>query len=90
MSWLEKQMAEFVADRDDALRSMDKATIVSFSNRWLIGLPTELGDDIFWAAVHRARLMCNSFSEQEKKVSTDWLLEHGHSFEMEVRNETRH
>ncbi len=66
----------FLDERDAALRSLDEATLRAYARKWGARLPRQ-SDDVFWAAVHRARLTLDTFSEVEKTVSRQWLAEHG-------------
>ncbi len=73
---IDGQFRRFVRERDAALRSLDEAVIRAYARKWGARLPRHAGR-VFWAAVHRARLSLDSFSELEKAVSRQWLAEHG-------------
>lgn len=65
----------FVAERNAALRSLDKARITDYMTRWGIKAPAD--EETFWGAVHKARCWCNDFTDEEKNASARWLLQHG-------------
>lgn len=69
-------LQEFIRDRDRALRSLDKKQILAYMKKY--GLKWQPGNDIvFWAAIHKARLSINTFTDEEKAFSVRWLIEHG-------------
>ena len=69
---------EFVADRNEALLSMDKSKIIDFSVKWNVGLHfVASNDDLFWHSVHVARTGIENFPADEKLKSEEWLYERG-------------
>jgi hypothetical protein len=74
-------LTEFIKDRDEALRSLDKQRILNYYRKYgeaRIAEQLEKSDDtVFWAAVHRGRLTLNSFTAEEKAISEQWLKDHG-------------
>lgn len=69
-------VGEFVSERNEALGSLDQQKIEAYARKWGAALPLD-GSLVFWAAVHKARLSINAFSDEEQEVSRRWLLEHG-------------
>lgn len=78
-SQLEDKIAEFVKERDAALRSMDLDTLLSFCLAYEINIPDD--KNVFLAGMHKARLGIIAFSETEKEVSRQWLLANGFDLE---------
>ena len=66
----------FVRERDAALRSLDKKKLIAYMDKYGIDWKP-MNDLVFWAAVHKARLSAKGFTAAEKKVSVDWLVDHG-------------
>jgi hypothetical protein len=73
----------FIQDRDDALRSLDKDTILAYMKKYNIDwIPST--EEVFWAGIHKSRLAINSFSKEEKKISMDWLTKHGYKHDISM------
>jgi len=72
----------FVSERNAALRSLDKEKILAYAKKYQIELPRE--EEIFWAAVHKARLEITAMESAEKEVSRQWLKEHGYELNFPV------
>lgn len=68
-------MADLVDERDEALRSLDKAKIMAYARKYNVQLPDD--EMIFWAEIHKARTCITTFTAEEKKLSYDWLIQHG-------------
>jgi hypothetical protein len=76
------EMQQFLADREAALRSLDKPTILAYFRRWgetaMADRAERAADDTtFWAGIHRARLSLACFTEDEQRISREWLVAHG-------------
>ena len=69
-------IAQFTAERNAALLSMDKEVIEAFIVKWECDFPCR-SENVFWAAVHKARLEIVSMPENEKEISRLWLRENG-------------
>lgn len=65
----------FRYERNAALRSMDDLVIRAYMDKYGITPPED--EETFWGAVHKARCWCDDFTDDEKRVSTIWLTEHG-------------
>lgn len=65
----------FRKQRNAALRSLDRKKILAFAKRWGTKLPSS--DRAFWLGVHKARVSCEDLTHEERKISLDWLREHG-------------
>lgn len=68
-------LKDFVKERDEALRSLDKTKIEAYMKKYQVYRPAD--DEVFWAGIHKARLMATSMTEEEKEVSRQWLRDHG-------------
>lgn len=68
-------MEKFVKDRDTSLLSLDKEKIVAFCNKY--GVPIPENETVFWAGVHKGIVHLNAATDEQKKQSVEWLLEHG-------------
>lgn len=67
--------SEFVQERNAALLSLDRERILSYCRKYEVNIS---GDgDVFWAAVHKARMGIRGFPEAEKQISREWLNENG-------------
>lgn len=66
---------DFVKERNEALRSLDKAKIIAYSKKYDVPVPAD--ERTMWAGIHKARLMVTSMTEEEKQISRDWLKENG-------------
>jgi hypothetical protein len=66
---------EMLAERNEALRSIDKEKILAYAEKYRIRWPKD--EEIFWAAVHKARLHVTTVPDDEKDKSRQWLKEHG-------------
>ena len=71
----EFDMKAFVKDRDTALLSLDKAKILAYMKKYKIKPPEN--EMIFWAGVHKAILYMNAATEEQKRKSANWLIDHG-------------
>lgn len=69
-------MKTFVRERDAALRSLDKKKITAYMDKYGIDW-RPLNELVFWAGVHKARLSSRGFTAAEKRVSVEWLVDHG-------------
>lgn len=70
-------MKRFCRDRDEALRSLDKDRIYAYMKKYEVEwFPST--EEVFWAGIHKARISLNSFSEEEKEFSRNWLSKHGY------------
>jgi hypothetical protein len=70
-----EQIQRFLSDRDSALRSLDRQKIEFYCRKYHIQMPKE--EPIFWLAVHHARLQIKYFTEEEKAVSRQYLIDRG-------------
>lgn len=64
---------QFVAERDHALLSMDKAILLSYFAKWSDKKPPA-DDRVFWLSVHMARTGVMSLPMFERAASKKWLL----------------
>ena len=67
--------SQFIEDRNDALLSLDKGKIKAYAAKY--GARISDNDEIFWASVHKARIVIKAIPESEKEISRKWLKEHG-------------
>lgn len=65
----------FVKERDEALLSLDKEKIIRFSKKY--GVPMPKSELAFWASIHKAIVLLNSATAEQKQKSTNWLLQNG-------------
>ncbi len=80
-------MQQFVKERDDALRSLDKRKIQKYMKKYRVNFCPR-NETVFWAAVHKAIICINSATAGEKERSARWLIEHG--FSVGISMEARH
>ena len=67
---------EFLADRQQALLSMDEPTLRAYARKYDIHLPF---DDSFWTIVHKSRTGDTTLPMFERAASKQWLFAHGSS-----------
>lgn len=71
-------MADFVADRNAALLSMDLQTLLAFGARWGVDWHYSLATEhVFWASVHTARTGAIALPLDERLESKAWLEARG-------------
>lgn len=75
MNGVEK-IKELVADRREALLSMDKEKILAYMRKY--GVPLPSNDDVFWISVHKARTADLSLPDDERQISREWLAARGY------------
>lgn len=66
---------DYVAERDAALLSLDRATIEAFCIEYGLGISSK--DDTFWATVHKARTAAKTLPLEARSLSKAWLTERG-------------
>ncbi|MBC3517200.1 hypothetical protein H8K20_12450 [Neobittarella massiliensis] len=71
---------QFVKDRDAAFLSLKKSKILAYCKKYGVSAPID--GDIFWAGVHKAILVINSATPEQKSNSKKWLISHGYSVEI--------
>lgn len=69
----------FSRDRDAALRSLDGEQFDRFARKWGVPVPRAWVGDARLAAMHKARLQIEAFTEFDKAISRVWLAQHGYS-----------
>jgi len=70
---------QWIADRNEALLSMDKAKILEYSRKYNGDDGFEQEDEyIFWIAVHKMRTASLGLPEMERRISMNWLIERGY------------
>lgn len=71
-------MATFVAERDQALLSLDRAKILAYGDKWGVNFNRVPGEEhLFWASVHMARTGAKSLPLEARVESKRWLTERG-------------
>ena len=68
---------QFRADKLEALRSLDREKILAYSRKYKAGLHKASTEDVFWAAVHKARVGTSGMTPAEIYTSIKWLRHHG-------------
>jgi len=71
----DNDMKDFIRERDEALLSLDKKKLEAYFKKYDVDMPTN--ENEYWAGIHNARLAHQKFSKDVKKISRDWLIEHG-------------
>lgn len=66
-----------VADRDEALGSLDEAKIRAYAAKY--GEAASMSDDplVFWGGVHFARTNIRTLPMEQRTLSKRWLRDHG-------------
>ena len=74
-------MNDFIKERNDALRSLDKNKILDYCNKHGMKMPED--EELFWAGVHKAIVniyfRSNDITMEEFDRSMEWLNKHGFS-----------
>lgn len=73
MKDFEQRMKQFVKERNAALLSMDKATLLAYFAKWSDKQPPS-DEKVFWASVHMARTGAESLPMFERAASKRWLI----------------
>lgn len=68
-------MKQFVRERDEALRSLDKEKIIAYCKKYNMNIPQD--EKLLFAGVHKARLGIKNITLEEQMESAIWLLENG-------------
>jgi hypothetical protein len=88
MSLLRKR---FVRERDAALKSLSVDRILAVYAKY--GSPQPAPErEIIEIAMHKARLVVTSMTDEERRLSRDWLLQRGYQLpeeSVEYRSESR-
>lgn len=71
----EMKVAKFVKERDEAILSLDKKKIKKYCKKYGVQMPKN--SEVFWAAVHKARIGISSATDEQRKESSIWLVNHG-------------
>lgn len=66
---------QFLADRKQALLSMDQATIEAYMEKYEVPRPS--GNRVFWLMVHKARTGDTTLPMFERAASKEWLRRAG-------------
>jgi len=75
---MEKDIKEFIKDRNEAILSLDKEKIKAYQRKY--NIPTRDEDeDIFWIAVHKSVTVIQSAPDILRQQSIRWLTERGFS-----------
>ncbi len=78
---LDKQIAEYCDERDAMLRSLDIKEFNKFYKKYKFLTPKGGWADpvlVPLIMMHKIRLQITSMTEEEKKVSREWLLSRGY------------
>lgn len=84
---LDKQIAEYCAERDKMLRSLNIDEFDKFYKKHKLLTPKGgkwLDPIVPFIMMHKARLQIESMTEEEKKVSREWLLSRGYQLPLGV------
>ena len=68
-------LKQFVADRDEALLSLDRKKIEQYCKKYGVTMPTD--EEAFWRGVHKAICACTTIPFEVRQKSADWLFKHG-------------
>ena len=74
------KVQQFNNERDAALRSLDKETILAHYEKWggsEIETLRSLSEKGFWGGMHRARVNIRSLTREEREFSLKWLQDNG-------------
>lgn len=77
-------ISEYLRERDAALTSLSKRSIVELIRKWQAKIPipedgNENSQEMFWRAVHKARVALGSLAPQDRAFSAAWLRKHNSS-----------
>jgi hypothetical protein len=72
----EKQIRQLIKARDQALLSMDEKRIRNYFRKYN-GKEMPADPEIFWRAVHKARMANRNLPMAARSESKRWLLAHG-------------
>lgn len=66
-------------ERNEALLSLDEQKIRAYARHWGVVLPPSEDPEMFWIAVHKARVHLKALPKAERDKSAQWLHERGYS-----------
>ncbi len=72
-------ITQFLQERDDALLSLSRAKILRYMEKYDPEVWHELkraDPELFWTAIHKARITITSLPAAERKKSRQWLASH--------------
>lgn len=69
-------MSQFVAERDEALLSLDEKKIRAYMKKYHIVYQPE-NETVWWAGIHKSILGIRSATPEQVERSKKWLVEHG-------------
>jgi len=76
-------LKKFVAERNEALFSLDKNKIMAFAKKYNISIAKEgVSDEVFWASVYKAIYNITTAPPELKRVAIRWLRKHGFTTEV--------
>ena len=76
-------IAKFVAERNEALFSLDKNKIMAFAKKYNTSIAKEgVSDEVFWASVYKAIYNIATAPPELKRVAIRWLRQHGFTTEV--------
>lgn len=80
-----KEFEKFVAERNEALFSLDKNKIMAFAKKYnnpIAGLAEAISEEYFWASVYKAIYNTVTAPPELKRVAIRWLRQHGFTTEV--------
>lgn len=76
-------LEKFVAERNEALFSLDKNKIMAFAKKYNNPIAKEgVSDEVFWASVYKAIYNITTAPPELKRVALRWLRQHGFTTEV--------
>lgn len=76
-------LKKFIAERNEALFSLDKNKIMAFAKKYNNPIAKEgVSDEVFWASVYKAIYNIVTAPPELKRIALRWLRQHGFTTEV--------
>jgi len=72
-----EHIKKYLAEKADALTSLDEGQIKRFCEKWRFKLLYDSDSDVFWIGVHIARALDVNIPRDKRADSAIWLAERG-------------
>ena len=70
------KIKQYVRERDQILRKLDEDALDEHFQKWNLPRPRSWLPSARMILMHKSRLQLKGFSEEERRISREWLLGH--------------
>lgn len=75
---IRRWVGELVDERDSALISMDKDTIIAYAQKYRVPMGNTNDETRFWLIVHVSRVQAMTIPRWARRESAEWLRQRGY------------